>query len=126
MSKYAITKGSSRNYEPYLISFSSVSNLYHSLSIYCKIERCNSTLQFTCNDGRCIDTSLRCNGKPDCYDSTDEVGCAPSCKKNITKFKLYFTYKFSNLVLTLVTVVKRLIILQMFLVNAMKNQNGNV
>ena len=31
-----------------------------------------------------------------------------------------------SLVLTLVTVVKRLIILQMFLVNAMKNQNGNV
>ena len=45
------------------------------------IGQCNSTLQFTCNSGRCIDISLRCNGRPDCYDSTDEVGCKPSCKK---------------------------------------------
>ena len=48
--------------------------------MFCITERCNETYQFTCNSGRCIDKSLKCNGRPDCYDSTDEVGCAPSSK----------------------------------------------
>ena len=29
-----------------------------------------------CNDGSCIELSYRCNRVADCYDRTDEIGCA--------------------------------------------------
>ena len=41
-------------------------------------EQCDVRYQFTCNSGRCIDKSLRCDGRADCFDETDEVGCSES------------------------------------------------
>ena len=41
-------------------------------------EQCDEITQFTCNSGRCIDKSLRCDGRADCFDETDEVGCLES------------------------------------------------
>ena len=35
---------------------------------------CNDD-QFMCNDGSCIGSTLRCNRRSDCHDSTDELGC---------------------------------------------------
>ena len=40
------------------------------------IESCDERYQFTCNSGKCIDKSLRCDGRADCFDETDEVGCS--------------------------------------------------
>ena len=31
--------------------------------------------EFTCYDGTCISIELRCNGKNDCLDGTDEYEC---------------------------------------------------
>ena len=31
--------------------------------------------EFKCSDGACIDSSLRCNQYPDCYDRSDEDHC---------------------------------------------------
>ena len=32
--------------------------------------------EYTCNDGLCLPLNLRCNGKPECKDSSDELGCS--------------------------------------------------
>ena len=37
---------------------------------------CDVRYKFTCDNGRCLDNSLRCNGRADCLDETDEVGCS--------------------------------------------------
>ena len=44
------------------------------------IEMCDEKNQFTCNSGQCIDKTLRCDGRADCFDQTDEVGCSESGK----------------------------------------------
>ena len=31
--------------------------------------------QFTCNDGLCVNLEDRCNGQPECKDTTDEINC---------------------------------------------------
>ena len=31
--------------------------------------------EFSCTNGRCIKMDLKCNGKDDCLDSSDEQGC---------------------------------------------------
>ena len=36
---------------------------------------CNAQTQFRCNNGACIEKSLRCDGKYDCNDYTDEIDC---------------------------------------------------
>ncbi|XP_067928262.1 MAM and LDL-receptor class A domain-containing protein 1-like [Watersipora subatra] len=41
---------------------------------------CNSTYQFTCDQGFCYHKDTFCNGHPDCDDSSDEPsGCAENC-----------------------------------------------
>lgn len=35
-----------------------------------------STLEFTCQNFKCIRTPYRCDGEDDCGDHSDEVGCA--------------------------------------------------
>ena len=37
---------------------------------------CDVRYQFTCDNGRCLDNSMKCDGRVDCYDETDEVGCS--------------------------------------------------
>ncbi|XP_040202400.1 very low-density lipoprotein receptor-like isoform X2 [Rana temporaria] len=44
--------------------------------------------QFQCNDGKCINRSLRCNQEHDCDDLTDEIGCVNGSKAcTSTEFK---------------------------------------
>ena len=31
--------------------------------------------EYTCNDGLCLPIDLRCNGKPECKDRSDELEC---------------------------------------------------
>jgi hypothetical protein len=38
------------------------------------INSCNDT-EFNCRSGHCIENELRCDGKPDCEDKTDEMDC---------------------------------------------------
>lgn len=43
-------------------------------SILCYIAKCES-YQWKCASGQCIDQIQRCNGKFDCTDRSDEIGC---------------------------------------------------
>ena len=40
-----------------------------------KLTGCNTTGQFTCNDGQCVTMEQRCNQLPDCRDRSDEKNC---------------------------------------------------
>lgn len=31
--------------------------------------------EFACDGGQCINSTLRCNGNPDCIDGSDEINC---------------------------------------------------
>ena len=53
---------------------------------------CSAT-QFQCYDKRCIDDIQRCDGKPDCHDSSDEDGCGMSA---VYHDKMYKTGVFFN------------------------------
>ena len=37
--------------------------------------KCEFGKEFTCDSGRCIELSKRCDYVPDCYDESDEIGC---------------------------------------------------
>ena len=40
-----------------------------------KLTGCNTTGQFTCDDGQCVTMDQRCNQHPDCRDRSDETNC---------------------------------------------------
>ena len=40
-----------------------------------KLTGCNTTGQFTCDDGQCVTMEQRCNQHPDCRDRSDENNC---------------------------------------------------
>ena len=45
----------------------------------CRIEcdaRCDA-IQYTCASGQCLDGRVRCNGRQECFDGSDEAGCPP-------------------------------------------------
>lgn len=42
---------------------------------YLSLSACKST-NFKCADGRCIDQSLRCDGRVDCANGDDEFNCS--------------------------------------------------
>lgn len=50
---------------------------------------------FTCSDGSCISKDKQCNGRPDCPESSDEIGCSPDGKNGIKYF--IFTILFLTL-----------------------------
>ncbi|KAL2088943.1 hypothetical protein ACEWY4_015842 [Coilia grayii] len=37
---------------------------------------CSVPANFTCEDGQCVPGAVRCNGRPDCFDQSDEKGCS--------------------------------------------------
>ncbi|XP_033099551.1 uncharacterized protein LOC117103150 [Anneissia japonica] len=43
---------------------------------------CNAN-EFGCDGGRCLESSLRCNGIPECIDGTDELKCAQCSKSQL-------------------------------------------
>ncbi|XP_018603677.2 complement component C6 [Scleropages formosus] len=45
-------------------------------STECHIEKVDCKDRFTCDNGRCISTKLRCNSQNDCGDNSDERHCA--------------------------------------------------
>ena len=42
---------------------------------------CNTTSEWQCGAGDCIDKQFRCDGTPDCSDQSDEV-CREFCRTN--------------------------------------------
>ncbi|ENN77210.1 hypothetical protein YQE_06347, partial [Dendroctonus ponderosae] len=40
--------------------------------------------EFQCSNGHCVDNRLRCNGRPDCSDYSDESNCVTTTQEPIT------------------------------------------
>lgn len=40
--------------------------------------------EFQCSNGQCVDNRLRCNGRPDCSDYSDESNCVTTTEEPIT------------------------------------------
>ena len=39
---------------------------------------CNPDYQIECADGRCLPEAYKCDGRKDCIDGVDEIGCGES------------------------------------------------
>lgn len=53
---------------------------------FCDIQQTECVNTFRCQNGRCIDPSLRCNGEHNCGDGSDEDGCPkrdPPCPRGV-------------------------------------------
>ena len=46
-----------------------------SLNVLCHLGSTCEKNEFICNDGTCIDLDLRCNGRFECFDKSDELNC---------------------------------------------------
>ena len=46
------------------------------------------SMEFKCNNGRCINSTWKCNGVNDCIDNTDEKDC-PGIVSNYISLLLY-------------------------------------
>ena len=55
---------------------------------------CDVRYQFTCDNGRCLDNSMKCDGRVDCLDETDEVSCSRPGKyfKSSQHFNFCFAF----------------------------------
>ena len=71
---------------PFPTSFPPMYHLFPSLSLLLifmmyQLHTCRLSVQhldFTCNNGRCVSNSYRCDGDNNCYDNSDEEGCRES------------------------------------------------
>jgi len=44
------------------------------LFVICTAPNCRED-QYECDDGNCVEGWMRCDGRPQCEDSSDEFGC---------------------------------------------------
>ena len=49
-----------------------------SVTIVVDFTSCNEDTEFTCDNHRCVNSSIRCDGKDDCGDNSDEQKCGKS------------------------------------------------
>jgi hypothetical protein len=50
------------------------------------LKDCNVATEFTCGNGECVRSALRCDKVYDCSDYTDEIGCTTTTVMTTTKF----------------------------------------
>ena len=46
-----------------------------SMGLRCTAYTQCSSDEFTCNDGQCVSRNVHCDGRPDCFDNSDEFQC---------------------------------------------------